>query len=72
MEIIFFSVYPDEALRLSKKYNDESFLKPNAKAIISEKGVDIKLLKKVPKGQYYSLLNDAGIAFEEQYPELCR
>lgn len=48
----------------------DSAEKPQAKAII-ENGicVKIKLIISAPKSYYYSLLNDAGLAFEQQYPQ---
>lgn len=56
MEIIFKIFDDNEALQ--------------AKAVIEDdKCVKIKLLFKAPKGQYYSFLNNAGLAFEEQYPQ---
>lgn len=42
----------------------------NAKAIIKNgKCVKIQLLFKSPSGFYYSFLNDAEKAFEDQYPQ---
>lgn len=44
--------------------------KKDAKAIIQDgKCIAIKLLIKVPRGYYYSYMNDASLAFEEQYPQ---
>jgi hypothetical protein len=42
----------------------------DAKAIIEDgKCIKIKLLIKVPRGYYYHYMNDAGSAFDEQYPQ---
>jgi hypothetical protein len=44
--------------------------KKEAKAIVENgKCVSIKLTVKTPKRFYYSLLNDAGLSFSQQYPQ---
>lgn len=48
----------------------ESADKPQAKAIVKDgKCLSIKLIVRAPKGCYYSLLNDAAMAFQELYPQ---